>query len=181
MPDITAMRPVAIVQYRARAEAHTGRAEEHRMNPSDPAATKAELDRLMIAFFRAVSFEPGGTPAYDSIHALFIAQGLLIKSTPFAPEICTLAQFIEPRRAMVLSAELTRFHEAEEGETTQVFGHVAQRFSAYVKSGTTKGVAFKARGMICTQFVRMPDGWKMSAMAWDDERPGLAMASQYDS
>jgi hypothetical protein len=103
-----------------------------------------------------------------------------IKSTPFAPEISTLAQFIEPRRAMVLSAELTRFHEAEEGETTQVFGHVAQRFSAYVKSGTMKGVAFKARGMICTQFVHTPDGWKMSAMAWDDERPGLAMASHYD-
>jgi hypothetical protein len=55
-----------------------------------------------------------------------------IKSTPFAPEISTLAQFIEPRRAMALSAELTRFHEAEERETTQVFGHVAQRFSAYV-------------------------------------------------
>jgi hypothetical protein len=103
-----------------------------------------------------------------------------IKCTPFAPEISTLAQFIEPRRAVRLSAELTRFHVAELDETTEVFGHVAHCFSAYVKSGTTKGVAFKARGMICTQFVCTPDGWKMSAVTWDDERLGPAMASQYD-
>ena len=29
--------------------------------------------------------------------------------------------------------------------------------------------------MISTQFVYTPAGWKMSAMAWDDERPGLVV------
>ncbi|MEO8848537.1 MAG: RidA family protein [Casimicrobiaceae bacterium] len=29
--------------------------------------------------------------------------------------------------------------------------------------------------MITTQFVNTPRGWKMSTMAWDDERPGLSM------
>ena len=29
--------------------------------------------------------------------------------------------------------------------------------------------------MITTQFVHMPSGWKMSTMAWDDERPSLSM------
>jgi hypothetical protein len=29
--------------------------------------------------------------------------------------------------------------------------------------------------MITTQFAHTPTGWKMSAMAWDDERPGLSM------
>ena len=58
---------------------------------------------------------------------------------------------------------------------TQVFGRVAQRFSTYAKSGTLKGVAFEARGMISTQFVATPEGWKMSVMAWDDERPGLSL------
>lgn len=48
-------------------------------------------------------------------------------------------------------------------------------FSAYGKSGTLKGVSFEARGMISTQFVRTPAGWKMSSMAWDDERPGLSI------
>jgi len=31
------------------------------------------------------------------------------------------------------------------------------------------GEAFAARGVIFTQFVRTPAGWRMSAMAWDDE------------
>jgi hypothetical protein len=65
--------------------------------------------------------------------------------------------------------------EVELSEITEIFGNVAQRFSAYAKFGTIKGAPFAARGMIATQFIRTPAGWKMSAMAWDDERPGLAL------
>ena len=95
------------------------------------------------------------------------------------PEISSVRQFIEPRQATVSAGELTRFHEVELSETTEVFGNVAHRFSAYAKSGTMKGVPFEARGMISTQFIRTPQGWKMSAMAWDDERAGLALPEQH--
>jgi hypothetical protein len=73
------------------------------------------------------------------------------------------------------AGDLTRFHEAELSETTQVFGSVAQRFSAYTKSGTLRGTPFNAKGMISTQFIQTPHGWRMSSMAWDDERPGLSV------
>jgi len=43
------------------------------------------------------------------------------------------------------------------------------------KSGTSGGQSVEARGMITTQFVNTPSGWKISAMAWDDERPGLSI------
>jgi hypothetical protein len=33
--------------------------------------------------------------------------------------------------------------------------------------------------MISTQFVRTADGWKMSAMAWDDERAGLVIPERF--
>jgi hypothetical protein len=145
------------------------------MNPSNPSQAKTALDRLAAEFFRAVSFETGEMPAYENLHSLFIASGLLIKNTTSAPEIFGVRQFIAPRQAMVLAGELTRFREAELFETTEIFGNVAQRFSAYAKSGTLKGVAFEARGMVSTQFVMTSEGWKMSAMAWDDERPGLAI------
>jgi hypothetical protein len=138
---------------------------------------EAELDRLTNEFFRAVSFEPGGVPPYDNIYALFIESGLLIKNTGTTPEVSGIRAFIEPRQAMVRSGELTRFRETELSATTQIFGNVAQRFSAYAKDGTMKGTAFEARGMISTQFVKTPSGWKMSAMAWDDERPGLSLPS----
>ena len=145
------------------------------MSKSDHGAVKAELDRLTSEFFRAVSFEPGATPSYRSIQALFVERGLLIKNVSATPEISSVQEFFEPREALVTSGTLTRFHESEISESTVVFGNVAHRFSAYAKSGTSSGKPFDARGMITTQFVNTPSGWKMSAMAWDDERPGLSI------
>jgi hypothetical protein len=139
------------------------------------AVVKRDLDELMDAFFRAVSFAQGERPHYDEIYRLFIENGLLIKNSMAVPEIANVAQFIEPRQAIIRSGELVSFREIELSEVTEIFGNVAQRFSAYAKSGITNGVSFAARGMIATQFIRTPAGWKMSAMAWDDERPGLTL------
>ncbi len=85
-------------------------------------AVKAELDRLTAEFFQAVSFEAGQMPPYENIYALFIETGLLIKNTASTPEISTVRQFIEPRKALVHSGELTRFREVELSETTEIFG-----------------------------------------------------------
>ena len=147
------------------------------MNDMQSRATvKSELDRLTKEFFRSVSFEPGGTPDYQHIHALFVAQGLLIKNVTPKPEISTVSQFIAPRHESVRAGELTDFQESELYETTEIFGNVAHRFSAYTKSGTLKGSPFSAKGMISTQFIRTPEGWRVSSMAWDDERPGLQLS-----
>ncbi len=142
---------------------------------------KRELDRLMAAFFRAVSFEAGQQPAYHQIATLFIEAGLLIKNSAATPEISSVAQFIEPRQALVSSGALTRFRELELAEISEGFGNVAHRFSLYAKDGTQNGVAFEARGMITTQFISTPAGWKISVMAWDDERPGLAIPERYQA
>lgn len=141
-------------------------------------AVRQELAALADRFFRAVSFEAGEAPPYGDIHALFISTGLLIKNTAATPEISTVAQFIAPRQALVDSGALTRFKEWELSEHTQVFGNIAHRYSAYGKAGTQNGVAFEARGVISTQFIKTPEGWKMSAMAWDDERPGLSLPAE---
>ena len=148
-------------------------------NQQNGNSIKSELDHLATEFFRAVSFEEGEVPPYKDIYKLFIEHGLLIKNISGTPEISNVSQFIEPREAMVNAGELTQFREVELSETTEIFGNVAHRFSAYAKSGTMKGVPFEARGMITTQFVMTPDGWKMSSMAWDDERPGLSIPERY--
>lgn len=145
------------------------------MDSTERGLVKAELDRLTAEFFRAVSFEDGAMPPYDKLHALFIEAGLLVKNSGATPEISTVRQFIEPRLESVRSGQLTRFNEMELSETTHIFGNVAHRFHAYAKSGTLKGLPFAARGMISTQFILTPSGWKISAMAWDDERPGLSI------
>ena len=147
---------------------------------SDLATVKAEIDRLTTEFFLAVSFEEGAAPMYENIYELFIESGLLVKNTGSAPEINTVQQFIEPRVVAVRNGELTRFHEIELSETTEIFGNVAHRFNSYAKSGTIKGIPFTARGMVSTQFIKTTAGWKISAMAWDDERPGLSIPEPYE-
>ena len=142
---------------------------------------KSELDRLTREFFRSVSFTPGTAPDYQHIHTLFIEQGLLIKNVSPTPEISSVSQFIAPRRESVRIGELTDFHEAELSENTVIFGNVAHRFSTYTKSGTLKGSSFIGRGMISTQFINTPRGWKVSSMAWDDERPGLHVPAEQGS
>jgi hypothetical protein len=137
------------------------------------------LDRLAEAFFHAVSFEAGGRPAYERIHDLFIDRGLLIKNVGETPEISSVAEFIAPRQKSVESGELTAFEETEIRHSTDIFGNVGHRLSTYTKKGTSNGEPFAARGVISTQFVRTPDGWRMSAMAWDDERPGLEIPDRY--
>ncbi len=147
---------------------------------SDQESVQLEHKRLVDGFFDSVSFEVGAaTPSYGRIHELFIETGLLIKNSGATPEVSSLHQFIEPRQASVDCGDLTRFHEAELGATTDVFGSVAHRFSGYEKSGILKGVHFEAKGMVSTQFVLTPIGWRISAMAWDDERPGLVVPAAY--
>jgi hypothetical protein len=139
----------------------------------------ADLTALIGDFFRAVSFETGERPAYGRIHELFVEGGKLIKNSSEAPEVSTVDQFIASRQRMVDSGALTAFREIEIAEITEVFGNVAHRFSTYVKSGTVEGAATEGRGVISTQFIRTPNGWKMSSMAWDDERPGLTIPARY--
>jgi hypothetical protein len=132
--------------------------------------TEPELARLVAAFFAAVSFEEGGQPGYDAIRDLFVERGLLIRNTGDAPEVTSVDEFIAPRAALAASGELTSFYEGELEAVDQHFGTVAHRWCTYEKRGVQNGTAFEARGTISTQFVLTPQGWRMSSMAWDDER-----------
>jgi hypothetical protein len=141
--------------------------------------TVDELAALTAAFLAAVSFEPGERPDYDALHDLFIPQAVLVKNIGEA-EITTVDGFIAPRRALVDSGALTEFEERELAYITELFGNVAHRMSTYSKRGVQDGRRFEGRGVISTQFVLTPIGWRMSAMAWDDERPGVMLPVRYE-
>nr|HET6905017.1 hypothetical protein [Ktedonobacteraceae bacterium] len=141
--------------------------------------SKHEIDALMSAFFSAVSFKEGGQPGYHKLDQIFVESGRLIKASSTVPEISTVSQFIEPRQHMVDSGELTCFQEIETAEITEWFGNVAHRLSTYEKYGIKQGAEVGGRGIISTQFILTEAGWKISSMAWDDERPGLTLPDRY--
>jgi hypothetical protein len=140
---------------------------------------RAELGRLMERFLGAVSFAQGERPAYGELRNLFADGGHLTKTSDGVPESATVDAFIAPRQASVDAGALTWFEEVEVAEITEIFGNVAHRFSTYEKRGSLNGDAIDARGAISTQFIRTPDGWRMSSMAWDDERAGLELPARY--
>jgi hypothetical protein len=128
---------------------------------------------LVDEFFGAVSFDAGEPTRYERLHDLFVPGGLIVKAVGDAYEATDVSGFIEPRQAMVDSGRLTEFREFETGFTADRFGYAAQRTSRYGKQGVLDGGAFSGRGVIFTQFARTPQGWRITAMTWDDERPGL--------
>ena len=129
-----------------------------------------EIAGLTRDFLAAVSFEAGGRPEYGASGSCSSPSGFLIRNSGPAPEVTSVDEFIAPRLESVESGALSEFYEGELDDVTELFGNVAHRRSGYEKRGVLDGEAFAGRGVILTQFVRTPDGWRMSAMAWDDER-----------
>jgi hypothetical protein len=70
------------------------------------------------------------------------------------------------------------FYEVEIARRIDVFGNMAQVWSAY-EARTEAGAAQpERRGINSIQLFCEPDGrWRIVSMIWDNERPGLALPS----
>lgn len=136
-------------------------------------ADRMAIDTLMAAFYQLFCNLGGARPDLARIYDLFIPEGLIIKHGAGVPAICNLEQFIAPRERLLTDGTLADFQEEEVASRTEVFGNLAQRISLYRKSGRWSGVPFQARGVKTTQLIRTGAGWRISALAWDDEREGF--------
>jgi hypothetical protein len=128
----------------------------------------AAIDAIVAAFFAAFCNVEGLAPT-SSVYGLCLPQAVVIKAVGAVPEIYSLREFIEPRIELLRGGELTGFREWEIDRTMTIDGNIAQRRSTYGKSGVASGRPFVTRGVKNFQFVRLPGGWKISAVAWDDE------------
>jgi hypothetical protein len=137
-----------------------------------PSEDQRAIDALVAAFFALFTNRGGAKPNLQAIHDLCLPEAVISKCTGPVPEVYTLATFIAPRAALLTNGTLTEFHEFETGQRTTILGNVAQRCCTYGKAGVLDGKPFEARGAKVFQFVKGPQGWRISAVAWDDERPG---------
>ena len=146
---------------------------------SDNSATKPILDELTKRFFNLFTNKDRIEPDVDNIYQLCIAEAVIIKNTGTTPEIYRLEQFVNPRKKILTDGTLTDFSEEEVTERTEIFGNIAQRFCLYKKSGYLSGHYFETKGMKTIQFVNTPSGWKISSLAWDDERDELSIQAEF--
>ena len=78
--------------------------------------------------------------------------------------------FIAPRARMLSDGSLAGFREWPEEGAFAVYGDIAHWWGAYAKEGRHNGVSSAGRGQKSIQFVRVDGSWRISAVAWDDER-----------
>ncbi|MEN1729508.1 MAG: hypothetical protein AAGJ52_13815 [Pseudomonadota bacterium] len=88
------------------------------------------------------------------------------------PEVLLLEDYGENYKALKGGRD---FYEIEVRNTIQIFGQVAQVFSVYEAFSDAEHQQRLKRGVNVIQCYRFDEGWKITAMAWDDERPGLLL------
>ena len=71
------------------------------------------------------------------------------------------------------------FFEVEVQNIIEVFGNIAHAFSTYEAWRDEERTDFIKRGINSIQFYNDSGTWRIVNMIWDDERPGLQMATKY--
>lgn len=142
---------------------------------SREAADRAAIAEIVRTFFAAFTSGPDSASRLDALREAFLPQAVIVRTCGGEPAVYDVEGFIAPRQALLTGGTLTDFSEWESAGRTEVFGDIAQHFCGYAKAGVQDGTPFTGRGMKTLQFVRMPAGWRISAAAWDDERPGLSI------
>ncbi|SHF72928.1 protein of unknown function [Jatrophihabitans endophyticus] len=145
----------------------------------DAEADRAAVAALVRTFFAAFASGPDLDDRVAALRAAFLPGAIVVRTCGTEPVGYDVDAFLEPRRAL-LAGEIAwqtvaRFREWELTGRTDVFGDVAQHFCSYAKEWVEDGVRVTGRGMKTLQFVRTAAGWRISAGAWDDERPGLVL------
>ena len=68
------------------------------------------------------------------------------------------------------------FFEVEIGRRIDLFGNIAHVWSAYEAKTSPDDETPERRGINSIQLFRDPErGWRIMAMIWDNERPGVAL------
>ena len=127
------------------------------------------INQLTQQFFQVFTNKNGKKPTVELIRDMFIPEGIIIKNVGGKTEVYNLEQFVNPRIKLLTDGTLTDFEEMETKAKTQVFGQIAHRFCHYKKSGTLNGTFFETTGAKSIQFIKTTGGWKISALAWDDD------------
>lgn len=147
--------------------------------PSDVAS----IDAIVTALYDVIS-GPGEQPRdWDRFRSLFLPGARLLYSrTNQAGEEQLHAMTVEDfiRIVTPVYARGGGFWERDVAHTTDQFGNVAHVFTSYETRPAADGPVV-ARGINSVQLVRHQGRWWVASLAWDTERPGNPIPSEYQA
>jgi hypothetical protein len=129
--------------------------------------SKTEIDEVTAEFFGAFDNRGGQGADVGRIRRLMVPGGLIVKTGPEYTAY-TVDEFVAPREELLAGGRLLGFSEWETTERTEIAGDIASRSGEYRKSGTLDGKPVDGAGHTTFQFVRTPEGWRITAFAWYD-------------
>ncbi len=138
--------------------------------PSNISDELKKINELTTQFFNVFNNKNNRTPNIEALLGLFIPNGVIINNTNDTSFIYNLETFIKPRVDLLTNGTLKAFSEHEISHKTEIFNTIAHRFSHYEKSGILHGNFFKNKGVKTLQFIKTNGIWKLSSVAWCDEK-----------
>ncbi|GAA4099100.1 hypothetical protein GCM10023066_43740 [Nocardioides kongjuensis] len=132
---------------------------------SDDREIRAVVDRFFAAFVSG----PEAAARADDLRAVLLPEALLVSTAGATRASYDVESFIAPRVSLLGSGTLADFREWAVHARVDRFGDIAQVWCGYAKSWRRDGVAMAGAGTKSLQLVRTEDGWRISAVAWDDE------------
>jgi hypothetical protein len=130
---------------------------------------QSQIDEVVRTFFAAFTSGADIEARLDGLREVLLPEALIVR-TCGVPMSYDVEGFIEPRRQLLTGGRVTDFREWEVAGTTTVYGDVAHHWCTYAKEWAEGGERVTGAGAKTIQLVRTEAGWRISALAWDDER-----------
>lgn len=124
----------------------------------------------MEDFLAAFVSGPDAVARAATLHDLLLPQAVVVRTCGEEPQVLDVDSFVAPRADLLSSGRLSDFREWPTEVAVEVFGDVAQAWVAYAKSWREGEIEHAGTGAKSVQAVRTGAGWRISAVAWDDER-----------
>jgi len=139
------------------------------------------IDAIVTALYDVIS-GPAGERDWDRERSLFLAGGRLVPTRPLpegggAAEVLDVEGYIASRAPIFAAQDIW---ETEIARQVFVFGNYAHVLSSYELRRSLPGAPPDAepppvRGINSIQLFNDGRRWWVSAMIWDNERPGVAI------
>ena len=145
------------------------------VDPEESAATQAVLDA-----YDGISFEEGTLPDFEKLESAFVQYAIFINFRNDTAVILSYDEFMKGYRSAVEGGAFKAVVEKEIYGKTELFGKIAHRISTYVTYIDDMDT-IQERGINSFQLVKTDDGWKVSSVIWDVEKPGQPIPERYDA
>jgi len=128
------------------------------------------IDQVIAKVFEAICFEKGDRPNMLKLIPLFMTDGRLIDYNGDEPLILGVKDFVAHFENQFDQGLILELEDKEVSSKTEIFGKIAHRTSLYEARFKSSDPEPFAAGVNSIQMIKLNGNWKVSSMAWNDDK-----------